>query len=93
MAFIPYFEQLAKQKRICPKCHQSQIRLEPSSAGNPNVAFERCDCGYFFIHEAPKAAQVKWDEDHPHEGKIPSEWFRTDLNKPKNVRVIRPDWN
>ena len=83
MTFSPYFQQFSKQKRICPQCH-NQTHLEEGEVKNPNAAIERCECGYQQVHLAPKAAQIVWDDDHPWDGHVPSEYmpeFHTDTKK------------
>lgn len=57
----PYFEALSRGKRVCPKCLERLTWIEPSGAGNPNVAAERCRCGYFQGLVAPKGCEVEWD--------------------------------
>lgn len=62
--FSPYFEQRAKQKRICPKCHKRALRQRHTLS--PNGAIDVCECGYFQAVSAPcKAAKVEWDGKAP----------------------------
>lgn len=62
--FSPYFEQRAKQKRICPKCHKRALHQRHSLS--PNGAYDVCECGYFQSVSAPcKAAEVEWDGKAP----------------------------
>ena len=63
---IPYFRSRAKQKRICPKCHEAALTVEPTAL-NPNRAFDCCPkCHYSHIVTAPQAAQVPYDWVPPH---------------------------
>lgn len=61
--FSPYFESMARQKRMCPKCMKRRTRLEKSL--NPNAAYETCECGYFQTISAPNNAQVSWNGKKP----------------------------
>ena len=78
MTLSPYFKSMAAQKRMCPDCF-GQTYIEESDVHNPNVAIEHCDCGYIQVLCAPKAAEVRWDEDHPWDGITPDEWHRETL--------------
>jgi len=57
----PYFEALARAKRVCPECLKRLTWIEPTGAGNPNGAVERCRCGYIQGLVAPKGHEVAWD--------------------------------
>ena len=60
----PYFRSLARQKRICPKCHQAALTVEPTL--NPNIGADRCPkCRYFMAVCAPEAAMVPNDWVRP----------------------------
>lgn len=53
----PYFESLAKRRRVCPGCLRGTLRVEPTPIPQPDMAVEVCDrCGYFQLLEAPRGA-------------------------------------
>ena len=53
----PYFKSMARQVRLCPRCHR-KTRL--AGTLNPDAAYEVCDaCGYFFTLVAPEWASGK----------------------------------
>lgn len=53
----PYFESLAKRKRVCPDCLRGTLRVEPTPIPQPGMAVEVCDrCGYFQLLGAPEGA-------------------------------------
>lgn len=78
--FSPYFEIMAKQKRMCPKCMKRQTRLKKSLT--PNAAYEVCDCGYFQSLTAPENARVPWDRKKP--------WKREEHMEFYGGRSLRP---
>ncbi|WP_165170675.1 hypothetical protein [Adlercreutzia sp. ZJ242] len=54
----PYFESMARQKRICPSCLVHLLRFEPTPL-NQDAAVWRCDgCGWFQTVLAPKPAEA-----------------------------------
>ena len=71
----PYFQSLARQKRICPECLAGKLRIESTAIPRPDMAIERCDaCGYFHMIEAPAAAVAA---SQPSRGRI----IHIDFNK------------
>ncbi len=54
----PYFKMLAREKRICPKCLKGRLRVAPAGL-SPNVAMDRCECGYMQVRVAPESMQVE----------------------------------
>ena len=63
---IPYFQNRARQKRICPECRSAFLVVRPTAL-NPNGAFDYCpDCHYFQVVIAPEEAQVPYDWMPPH---------------------------
>lgn len=49
----PYFQHLAKQKRVCPDCAKAFLHLEPTR--NELSVFEKCsECGYFQLLKDPR---------------------------------------
>ena len=89
----PYFQSLAKQKRVCPDCLKGVLTIEPSL--DPNGAYEKCaKCGYIRSITAPKSAWVDWEPDEEPElnSWFNENWEKTEdgFKKPK-ARIISFD--
>ena len=56
----PYFQSLARQRRLCPECCRGELFVTPTL--NPNAAWERCPrCDYSRVLAPPtSAAKVDW---------------------------------
>ncbi len=60
MRLSPYFEMLAREKRICPECLKRYLTVEPAGR-SPNVAMDCCECGYRHVVSAPSWAHLDYD--------------------------------
>lgn len=53
----PYFEALAKQRRLCPECLCRPLSIESSE--DPDYAYEVCGCGYVRTLRSPMASRSR----------------------------------
>jgi transcription elongation factor Elf1 len=54
----PYFKALARQKRICPRCHKAPLSIVPLELTWDGVT-EKCEaCGYMQAIFAPESARL-----------------------------------
>ena len=70
MELSPYFKALARQKRICPRCHKAPLSIVPLAL-TWDGATEKCGaCGYMNLILAPESARLgqrEQVEDQPAE--------------------------
>lgn len=60
-----YLKSLAKQKRICPRCHQGMLEIIPLGRGERDYAEEICRlCGYGEYVFSPKSTWGGKDPDY-----------------------------
>lgn len=68
MELSPYFKALARQKRICPRCHKAPLSIVPLEL-TWDGATEKCGaCGYMqtiFAPESARLGQREQVEDQP----------------------------
>lgn len=58
MELSPYFEALARQKRVCPRCHKAPLSIVPLAL-TWDGATEKCEaCGYMNLILAPESARL-----------------------------------
>ncbi len=81
MALSPYFAALARRKRICPQCHKRGTTICENPI-DPNVAYEKCECGYTMPLYAPPRHAIDREA-----------WLKQRAEQEKKPHIIKPDWN